>query len=129
MKILNFTKHALTKEQLYSLVEEGFSLNDIEIEAPEWLKDRLTFTDCPSREDIVLRAQTLANYAESLKATVVILGGAPFFMGALETALVERGIKPRYSFYAFTERVVEETTNPDGTSIKTSVFTHSGWVM
>lgn len=126
MKILNFTQHTLTKEQLYSLVGEGFSLDDIEVEAPQWLKDHLTFAGCPSREDIVLRAQTLANYAESLKTTVVIMGGAPFFMGALETALVERGIKPRY---AFTERVVEETTNPDGTSTKTSMFKHSGWVM
>lgn len=125
MKVLNFTQHTLTKEQLDSLVGEGFSLENIETEAPRWLKDHLTFTKCPSREELNFRAQALADYAESQQATDVVMGGAPYFMGALETALVERGIKPRY---AFTERVAVETVNPDGTTTKTSVFRHSGWV-
>ena len=126
MKILNFTQHTLTKEQIESLVREGFNLENVEIEAPQWLKDHLTFTRCPSREDLDYKAKALAAYAESLEATDVIVGGAPYFMGALETALEARGIKPRY---AFTERVVEETVNPDGTTTKTSVFRHSGWVV
>ena len=127
MKILNFTQHTLTKEQLDSLVEEGFNLENVEIEAPQWLKDHLTFTECPSREELQFRAGALADYAKNqCEATDVIVGGAPYFMGALETALEARGIKPRY---AFTERVVEETVNPDGTTTKTSVFRHSGWVV
>ena len=127
MKILNFTQHTLTGEQLDSLVGEGFSLENIEIEAEEWLKALLTFTRCPSREDLEFRARALADYALiQCEATDVIVGGAPYFMGALETALIERGIKPRY---AFTERVVVETVNQDGSTTKTSVFRHSGWVL
>ena len=127
MKILNFTQHTLTKEQIESLVGEGFNLENIETEAPEYLKNCLTFTECPSREELQFRAGALADYAQNQgEATDVIVGGAPYLMGALETALIERGIKPRY---AFTERVVEETVNPDGTTTKTSVFRHSGWVV
>ena len=127
MKVLNFTQHTLTKEQIESLGGEGFSLENMETEAPEYEKKCLTFTEGPSREDVEFRAGALANYAQNqCEATDVIVGGAPYFMGALETALIERGIKPRY---AFTERVVEETVNPDGTTTKTSVFRHSGWVV
>ena len=127
MKILNFTQHTLTKEQIESLVREGFNLENVEIEAPQYLKNCLNFTECPSREELQFRARALADYAQNQgEATDVIVGGAPYFMGALETALIERGIKPRY---AFTERVVEETVNPDGTTTKTSVFRHSGWVV
>ena len=127
MKVLNFTQHTLTKEQIESLVEEGFNLENIETEAPQYLKNCLTFTECPSREELQFRAEALADYAQiQCEATDVIVGGAPYLMGALETALIERGIKPRY---AFTERVVEETVNPDGTTTKTSVFRHSGWVV
>ena len=129
MIILNFTQHTLTKEQQDSLVAEGFTLKNIEneVEAPDFLKDRLTFTRCPSREELEFKARALADYAKIYcEATDVIIGGAPYFMGALETALIQRGIKPRY---AFTERVVVETANPDGSTTKTSVFRHSGWVV
>ena len=126
MKVLNFTQHTLTKEQIDSLVGEGFSLENIEIEAPQWLKDHLIFTSCPTREEVEFRAGAVSDYAESLGATDVVVGGAPYFMGALETALEFRGIKPRY---AFTERVAVETVNPDGSTTKTSVFRHSGWVV
>ena len=126
MLILNLTQHTLTKEQLDSLVEEGFSLENIETEATEQLKNCLTFTGCPSREELNRRAGVLADYAHNRKATDVIVGGAPYFMGALETALIQRGIKPRY---AFTERVAVETVNQDGSTTKTSIFRHSGWVV
>ena len=127
MKVLNFTQHTLTKEQIDSLVGEGFSLENVEIEAPEYLKKCLNFTECPSREELYSRAQGMADYAKNqCEATDVIIGGAPYFMGELETALIQRGIKSRY---AFTERVVVETVNPDGTTTKTSVFRHSGWVV
>lgn len=125
MKVLNFTQHTLTKEQLDSLVGEGFTLENIEVEAPQWLKDHLTFTKCPSREELVFRAQALADYAESQQATTVIMGGAPYFMAVAEAELIFANIETRY---AFTERVVVETINPDGTTTKTSVFKHSGWV-
>ena len=127
MKILNFTQHTLTREQLDSLVGEGFSLENIEIEAEEWLKALLTFPRCLSCEDREFRARALAEYAQiQCEATDVIVGGAPYLMGALEKALIENGIKPRY---AFTERVVVETINQDGSTTKTSVFRHSGWVV
>ena len=127
MIILNFTQHKLTKEQIDSLVEEGFNIENVEIEAPQFVKNCLTFTECPSREELNNKARALADYAQiQCKATDVIVGGAPYFMGALETVLIERGIKPRY---AFTERVAVETVNPDGSTTKTSIFRHSGWVV
>ena len=127
MIILNFTQHKLTKEQIDSLVEEGFNIENVEIEAPQFVKNCLTFTECPSREELNNKAGALADYAQiQCKATDVIVGGAPYFMGALETVLIERGIKPRY---AFTERVAVETVNPDGSTTKTSIFRHSGWVV
>ena len=127
MIILNFTQHKLTKEQIDSLVEEGFNIENVEIEAPQFVKNCFTFTECPSREELNNKARALADYAQiQCKATDVIVGGAPYFMGALETVLIERGIKPRY---AFTERVAVETVNPDGSTTKTSIFRHSGWVV
>ena len=128
MKILNFTQHTLTREQLDSLVGEGFSLENIETEAEEWVKALLTFTNI-SDEELKFRARALADYAQiQCEATDVIVDvdGAPYLMGALEKALIENGIKPRY---AFTEYVVVETMNQDGSTTETSVIRQSGWRM
>ena len=128
MKILNFTQNTLTREQLDSLVGEGFSLENIETEAEGWLKDFLTFTSYPSDEELKFRARALADYARIQEATDVIVDvdGAPYLIGALEKALIENGIKPRY---AFTEYVVVETMNQDGSTTETSVIRQSGWRM
>ena len=127
MKILNFTENTLTKEQLDSLVREGFSLENIEIEAPEWLKDHLKFMGCPSREELEFRARALADYAEiQHQATDVIIGGAHYLTWALDTALIQRGIKPRY---VFAECKAVETVNPNGTTTMMTVFRNSGWVV
>ena len=54
-----------------------------------------------------------------------MIGGAPYLMSALETALTARGIEPVYSF---TERNVVTKDNPDGTTSKVTVFEHKGFV-
>lgn len=46
-------------------------------------------------------------------------------MGALEVALKKVGIQPVYSF---SERVSKEVVLEDGTTQKTSVFCHKGFI-
>ena len=53
----------------------------------------------------------------------VMIGGAPFFMPKLEKALLDNGINVHY---AFTERVVQEVAQPDGTVQKVSKFAYLG---
>jgi len=54
-----------------------------------------------------------------------MIGGAPYFMGALESALLEAGVEP---VYAFSRRVSEEMIQPDGSVRKVGVFRHVGFV-
>ena len=54
-----------------------------------------------------------------------MIGGAPYLMGALEVALKKVGIQPVYSF---SERVSKEVVLEDGTTQKTSVFCHKGFI-
>lgn len=54
-----------------------------------------------------------------------MIGGAPYFMAPLETALEWRGIIP---LYAFSKRECHEKRNPDGSVSKTMVFRHEGFV-
>jgi hypothetical protein len=57
--------------------------------------------------------------------TRVMLGGAPYLMGALEKAVRECGFTP---VYAFSQRESEEITQPDGSVRKVQVFRHCGFV-
>ncbi len=54
----------------------------------------------------------------------VMIGGAPYLMGPLETALKKDGFIP---LYAYSERVGVETNNPDGTVSKRFEFKHLGF--
>ena len=54
-----------------------------------------------------------------------MIGGAPFFMGALEAALYRRDLTP---LYAFSRREVVEKATDDGAVTKTAVFRHEGFV-
>lgn len=128
--ILNLTQHNATPEQKAQLVVE-----------PRMCKDKiqklLTFEEIPTKEEIEARASELAEIAASeanhyagetdnkIWITRVMIGGAPYLMGALEKALRECGFTP---VYAFSKRESEEIPQPDGSVKKIQVFRHIGFV-
>lgn len=115
-KILNLTQHPASVEQLAAGV--------IDLPKDSVLFDALTFNELPTKEAIETRAKLIAGIALTHDATHAMIGGAPYLMGALETALKSRGVQP---LYAFSERVsVEKEVN--GEVVKTSVFKHLGFV-
>ena len=128
--ILNLTQHTATQEQKAQLVVEPRMCKDK-------IRELLTFEEIPSKEEIEARASELARIAASEASfyagdtdnkvwiTRVLIGGAPFFMGALEKALRESGFTP---VYAFSKRESEEIPQPDGSVRKIAVFRHIGFV-
>jgi hypothetical protein len=128
--ILNLTQHNSTAEQKAQLVVE-----------PRMCKAKiqklLTFEEIPTKEEIEARAKELARIAVSeashyagetdnvIWITRVMIGGAPYLMGALENAVRECGFTP---VYAFSKRESEEITQPDGSVRKVQVFRHCGFV-
>ena len=89
------------------------------------LRALLTFDRLPSRADVEDAAQQIALLAESTGAKSAMIGGAPFLMSQLELALELSGIAP---VYAFSRRESIETSNPDGSVVKTNIFKHAGFV-
>jgi hypothetical protein len=128
--ILNLTQHVATDEQKAQLVVEPRMTK-------EKIKKLLTFEEIPTKEEIEARAEKLAEIAVSEASmyagetdnvvwiTRVMLGGAPYLMGALEKAVRECGFTP---VYAFSQRESEEITQPDGSVRKVQVFRHIGFV-
>ena len=116
-RILNLTQHQATEAQASEGVYEPRNKATVQ--------QLLTFEDLPTKEDIKARAEALAIIAEAEGATSVMVGGAPYLMGALENALKERGIKP---LYAFSVRESVEEHLPTGEVIKKNVFKHLGFV-
>lgn len=116
MTIINLTQHAPMEQQ------RQLGVFDAETEEVRRL---LTFAELPSKAEVTARAEALAALAHKAGATAAMIGGAPYLMGALETALKARGINP---LYAFSERVSRETVLPDGSVTKTSVFVFKGFV-
>jgi hypothetical protein len=117
MKIVNLTQHITTPEQLVAGVFEPDNKAEIQ--------GLLTFHAVPVGNDIKRKASLLADIAESNGTTHAMIGGAPFFMSALENALLEREIQP---VYAFSVRDSIEETMPDGSVVKRNVFRHAGFV-
>ena len=62
----------------------------------------------------------LAQIAKDSGADAAMIGGAPFLMSSLVTALRQQGLAP---LYAFSKRVSQD--GPDGK--KFSLFKHAGW--
>jgi len=128
--ILNLTQHVATDEQKAQLVVEPRMTK-------EKIKKLLTFEEIPTKEEIEARAEKLAEIAVSEASmyagdtdnevwiTRVMLGGAPYLMGALEKAVREMGFQP---VYAFSKRESEEIPQPDGSVRKVQVFRHTGFV-
>ena len=116
--IYNLTQHAPTPAQAAEGV--GHPL--------EGSRPLITFDSLPSAREIMQRAEAAASLLREAGARPgdrVMIGGAPYFMGALEGALLGAGFKPVYSF---TRRDCVETPLPDGTVKKEYVFAHAGWV-
>lgn len=127
-KILNLTQHKATNDQLAAGV----------IDLPEdnrtKLQELLSFDELPSVRQLRDRASSVTELAYDalynkedgdLITDEVMIGGAPFFMGYLETFLRRKGLKP---VYAFSRRVTEEQQQADGTVKKIAVFKHEGFV-
>ncbi len=117
MTILNLTQHPASAEQAAAGVVEPAD--------KEGVVRLLTFEEPPSREERAARAATLADLAVATGADAAMIGGAPFFMSALEGALAARGVR---AVHAFSLRESVETTLPNGSVRKTNVFRHAGWV-
>ena len=117
MGIINLTQHAATPEQIAAgVVPAHFA---------ERLPSLLNFSSIPTPLEIRQRAEVVASLAHDTGAREAMIGGAPFFMAALERALRQCGITP---LYAFSERASEEQTQPDGGVRKVNVFRHVGFV-
>ena len=123
--IINLTQHELTPEQREFI--------DIECHTDrQKVKDLLTFTKLPSKEDIYYRALDLAAIVENIidqdehvDLFLVLIGGAPYLMKPLIEELKKIGVTPVFSY---TDRVSVETMQPDGSVVKTQVFKHLGYV-
>ena len=116
-KILNLTQHAATQEQIEAGVYEPEDKTEVQ--------NLLTFDTLPTSQDVWTRANKLAKLAAREGATAVMIGGAPYLMGPLDSALEDEGI---HSFYAFSIRESVDVHQPDGSIKKTMVFKHAGFV-
>jgi len=121
MTIVNLTQHNATNDQ----IDAGVFNVDYDHNELDYLRSLLTFDSIPAIEDMQQRADEIAKIALRTDAKKAMIGGAPFFMGYLETALKSVGIQP---LYAFSQRVSVETTAEDGTVTKQNVFKHMGFV-
>ena len=129
--ILHLTQHPATPDQLAAGVV------DLGGDDRAALVRLLTFEALPTRAEIIARADALAALAAAFAASEdredgttgfalsAMIGGAPYLMAPLETALRDAGIEP---VYAFSVRESEEKTQPDGTIRKVAVFRHAGFV-
>lgn len=119
MKILNLTQHLATKEQ----VAQG--VINLEGKDLEIIKNMLTFTTLPTKEELNDRANLIVLIVSKYDVEACMLGGAPYFMGKLERKLKNFGYR---TLYAYSERVSVEEMLPDGDVVKHNVFRHMGFV-
>lgn len=121
--MLNITQHTATKEQM----EDGVIEPSPEIKAQ--IQKLITFdkTVMSEPEQIWNRAKALVTLVKREYPEIhkVMIGGALYFMPALTQEFKEHGYEV---FFSYTDRVSQETHNPDGSVTKTLVFKHLGWV-
>lgn len=133
---VNLTQHAWAPAQIEELEDKGYEVIIFDPETQVRVKGLLTFDNLPTREEMVERAETLAEIAAwyisrspegyiNNDVAFAMVGGAPWFMSVLETKLRDKHVMP---IYAFTQRVSEEVTLPDGTVKKWNVFRHEGFI-
>lgn len=122
--IINLTQHAASPEQIAAGVV------DFDGEEKRALIEALTFEELPSSNDIEAAALAISTLAdcwadrEGIAAPSAMIGGAPFLMAPLERALSQDFVV----LYAFSTRESVDVVQPDGSTKKTSVFRHVGFV-
>jgi hypothetical protein len=123
-KIVNLTQHVATPEQIAQGVVE------LDPEDRAECARLLTFDELPTAEDLWVRADQLVELVKcspvSEPGCWVMIGGAPFFMESLATALRREGYCP---VYAFSRRESVEQVQADGSVRKVAVFRHLGFVV
>lgn len=119
MTIVNLTQHTASEAQ------RADGVTDLEGDRRAELIALLTFDALPTPAEVERRATEIASLAKSAGAECAMVGCALWLVAPLSRALLERGIQPRF---AFSRRVSEEVTLPDGSVKKTQVFVHEGWV-
>lgn len=117
--ILNLTQHNATAEQ------KAAGVYDLSADKISALRLALTFTAIPTQAEIMERAEIIANLAHGEMGNSAMIGGAPYLMPALETALKAKGFEVLYSF---TARESVESTDENGNVVKTAVFRHVGFI-
>lgn len=116
-KVLNLTQHDASPGHVAAGVVEPADKTAIRAE--------LTFVGGATADDIKSKAEAIADKAVAEGCTKAMIGGAPYLMSALETALSARGIEPVYSF---SESNVVTKENPDGSVSRKVEFEHKGFV-
>lgn len=121
--IVNLTQHAASADQVAAGVV------DLTAADRALLAGWLTFDECPAAGDIGWRAECIADLADPGDAPAppraAMIGGAPWLMGPLASALRSKGIAP---IFAFSARESVDEVQADGSIRKTAVFQHRGWV-
>ena len=115
-EILNLTQHSATAEQVTAGVVAPVNHGAVKV--------LLDFQTLPSVADVWQRAVQLAQLAKASGASHAMIGGAPFLMKELEFQLLAVSVSP---LYAFSVRESVESTQPDGSVVKTAVFRHVGF--
>jgi hypothetical protein len=115
--------HTPTEQQVNELTNNFKSalvfLKDVNPELQEKLNN--TPSD---RVELFTLANELFNVAARIEADYIVQpGGSPAFQFVLGTVREERVLAPQM-LYAHSERVSTDEVHPDGTVLKTSVFTH-----
>lgn len=122
--IVNLTQHPATPEQIAQGVV------DLDPEDRAECARLLTFDDLPTAEDLWVKADQLVELVKGSPASKpgcrVMIGGAPFFMESLATALRRGGYCP---VFAFSRRESVEQMQADGSVRKIAVFRHMGFVV
>lgn len=120
--VLNLTQHSASPEQIQAGVV------DLPTEIREAVIALLTVDALPTRQEIEARCADIAMLAATAfdaHPTQAMIGGAPWMMACLESALLDQGIAP---VYAFSVRESIEQSQPDGSVRKINVFRHAGFV-
>lgn len=129
MIIINLTQHEATPEQVQAGVVEPPK------EVKNDIRELLTFEQIPTKKEIQDRAHDLGLIAAMTDlspsgdgehyALSAMIGGAPFLMSALESALLDNGVTP---LYAFSVRESQEKIMQDGSVSKVAIFRHKGFI-
>ena len=120
--IWNATQHAATADQ------KGQGVVDLPKGLRQELTQALTFNELPNYDELYFRSIAVIAILQAAgmkQGDSIMVGGAPFLMEELCRLLRINGYKP---VFAFSRRESVEKQMPDGSTIKTAVFRHLGFV-